>query len=301
MKAQQIAMIGLGKMGFNLALNLKRNGVDVFAFDTDEKLRNEIAKQNIITANSFKEICNKFAAQKIIWLMVPSGETVDKVIEELLPNLHPNDIIIDGGNSFYKDSIRRYNYLKEKQINFLDCGTSGGKEGALNGACTMIGGDENVYASIKNIFDNISVENGSLYVGKSGSGHFLKMIHNGIEYGMMQSIAEGFEVLQKSDYDIDFEKVATLFNNGSVIRGWLMELTQNAFAKDAQLESIKGVMHSSGEGKWTLETALGMGISTPVIALSVMMRYRSQMEDTFSGKIVAALRNEFGGHAVEKK
>lgn len=301
MAAQQIAMIGLGKMGFNLALNLQQNGLDVFAFDTDEQLRNEIAKQNIVTANSLKETCNKFAAQKIIWLMVPSGETVDKVIAELLPHLHPNDIIIDGGNSFYKDSIRRYNYLKEKEINFLDCGTSGGKEGALNGACTMIGGDENVYASIKNVFGKISVENGSLYVGKPGSGHFVKMIHNGIEYGMMQSIAEGFEVLQKSDYDIDFEKVATLFNNGSVIRGWLMELTQNAFAKDAQLESIKGVMHSSGEGKWTLETALDMGISTPVIALSVMMRYRSQMEDTFSGKIVAALRNEFGGHAVEKK
>ncbi|MDE3144680.1 MAG: decarboxylating 6-phosphogluconate dehydrogenase [Bacteroidota bacterium] len=301
MAAQQIAMIGLGKMGFNLALNLQQNGLDVFAFDTDEQLRNEIAKQNIITANSVKEICSKFAAQKIIWLMVPSGETVDKVIEEFLPHLHPNDIIIDGGNSFYKDSIRRYNYLKEKEINFLDCGTSGGKEGALNGACTMIGGDENVYASVKNIFDKISVENGSLYVGKPGSGHFVKMIHNGIEYGMMQSIAEGFEVLQKSDYDIDFEKVAKLFNHGSVIRGWLMELTQNAFAKDAQLESIKGVMHSSGEGKWTLETALDMGISTPVIALSVMMRYRSQMDDTFSGKIVAALRNEFGGHAVEKK
>ncbi len=301
MAAQQIAMIGLGKMGFNLALNLQQNGLDVFAFDTDEQLRNEIAKQNIVTANSLKETCNKFAAQKIIWLMVPSGETVDKVIAELLPHLHPNDIIIDGGNSFYKDSIRRYNYLKEKEINFLDCGTSGGKEGALNGACTMIGGDENVYASIKNVFGKISVENGSLYVGKPGSGHFVKMIHNGIEYGMMQSIAEGFEVLQKSDYDIDFEKVATLFNNGSVIRGWLMELTQNAFAKDAQLESIKGVMHSSGEGKWTLETALDMGISTPVIALSVMMRYRSQMEDTFSGKIVAALRNEFGGQAVEKK
>lgn len=301
MAAQQIAMIGLGKMGFNLSINLKQNGLDVFAFDTNKQLCNEIAKQNIVTANSLKELCSKFTAQKIIWLMVPSGDTVDKVIAELLSHLQPNDIIIDGGNSFYKDSIRRYNYLNEKQINFLDCGTSGGKEGALNGACTMIGGDENVYASVKNIFDKISVDKGSLYVGKPGSGHFVKMIHNGIEYGMMQSIAEGFEVLQKSDFDIDFEKVATLFNNGSVIRGWLMELTQNAFAKDAQLENIKGIMHSSGEGKWTLETALNMDIPTPVIALSVMMRYRSQTEDTFSGKIVAALRNEFGGHAVEKK
>jgi len=301
MAAQQIAMIGLGKMGFNLALNLKRNRLVVFAFDTNPELRKEIQKDGVDTADSLKEICDKFSAQRIIWLMVPSGEIVDTVIKELLPHLQENDIVIDGGNSFYKDSVRRYEYLKQKQIHFLDCGTSGGQDGALNGACTMIGGDKDVYQSIQNVFDKISVENGSLYAGKSGSGHFVKMIHNGIEYGMMQSIAEGFEVLQRSDYDVDFEKVAALFNHGSVIRGWLMELTQSAFSKDAKLDTIKGVMHSSGEGKWTMETALEMGIPTPVIALSVMMRYRSQTEDTFSGKIVAALRNEFGGHAVEKK
>lgn len=301
MAAQQIAMIGLGKMGFNLALNLKQKGLEVIAFDTNQQLRKEISKQEIITAESLKDTCSKFSLQKIIWLMVPSGETVDKVIEELLPYLQENDIIIDGGNSFYKDSVRRYAYLKQRKIHFLDCGTSGGQDGALNGACTMIGGDKDIYESIQNVFDKISVANGSLYAGKAGSGHFIKMIHNGIEYGMMQSIAEGFEVLQRSDYDADFEKVATLFNHGSVIRGWLMELTQSAFSKDAKLETIKGVMHSSGEGKWTMETALELGVPTPVIALSVMMRYRSQTEDTFSGKIVAALRNEFGGHAVEKK
>ncbi len=301
MAAQQIAMIGLGKMGFNLALNLKQKGLEVIAFDTNQQLRKEISKQEIITAESLKDTCSKFSLQKIIWLMVPSGETVDKVIEELLPYLQENDIIIDGGNSFYKDSVRRYAYLKQRKIHFLDCGTSGGQDAALNGACTMIGGDKDIYESIQNVFDKISVANGSLYAGKAGSGHFIKMIHNGIEYGMMQSIAEGFEVLQRSDYDADFEKVATLFNHGSVIRGWLMELTQSAFSKDAKLETIKGVMHSSGEGKWTMETALELGVPTPVIALSVMMRYRSQTEDTFSGKIVAALRNEFGGHAVEKK
>ena len=191
------------------------------------------------------------------------------MIEELLPYLQENDIIIDGGNSFYKDSVRRYAYLKQRKIHFLDCGTSGGRDGALNGACTMIGGDKDIYESIQNVFDKISVANGSLYAGKAGSGHFIKMIHNGIEYGMMQSIAEGFEVLQRSDYDVDFEKVATLFNHGSVIRGWLMELTQSAFSKDAKLETIKGVMHSSGEGKWTMETALELGVPTPVIALSV--------------------------------
>ena len=219
MAAQQIAMIGLGKMGFNLALNLKRNGLEVFAFDTNPQLRKEIQKDGIVTSDSLKEICDQFSAQRIIWLMVPSGEIVDTVIKELLLYLQENDIVIDGGNSFYKDSIRRYEYLKEAKINFLDCGTSGGQDGALNGACTMIGGDKNTYESIKEVFDKISVESGSLYAGKSGSGHFIKMIHNGIEYGMMQSIAEGFEVLQRSDYEVDFEKVATLFNHCSVIRG----------------------------------------------------------------------------------
>jgi 6-phosphogluconate dehydrogenase len=164
----------------------------------------------------------------------------------------------------------------------------------------MIGGDPAAYQVVKPLLDAISVEGGSLYTGPSGSGHFAKMIHNGIEYGMMQSIAEGFEVLQRSDYEYDFAALSHLFNNGSVIRGWLMELTENAFKKDPGLDAIKGVMHSSGEGKWTLDTALDLGVPTPVIALSLMMRYRSQMENTFSGKVVAALRNEFGGHAVVK-
>jgi len=296
MVTRQIAMIGLGKMGLNLVLNLKQNGFDVFGFDIDEYLRAEISNQNDFVANSIKDVCVKFSTQKIIWLMIPSGEAVDEVIEQLLPHLQQNDIIIDGGNSFYKDSIRRYEYLKKQNINFLDCGTSGGKEGALNGACTMIGGDKNVYESVKDVFDKISVENGSFYIGKSGSGHFVKMIHNGIEYGMMQSIAEGFEVLQKSELVSDFKKIATLFNNGSVIRGWLMELTQRAFEKDSILENTNSIMHSSGEGKWMTEAALDMGVPTPIIALSVMMRYRSQTQDTFSGKIVTALRNEFGGH-----
>ena len=164
----------------------------------------------------------------------------------------------------------------------------------------MVGGDKEVFDYVAEVFENISVPNGSLYTGASGSGHYTKMVHNGIEYGMMQSIAEGFEVFEHSEFDIDFEKTAKLFNHGSVVRSWLMELTENAFSKDPKLEGIKGVMHSSGEGKWTLEEALDLGVPTPVIALSIMMRYRSQMQDTFSGKVVAALRNEFGGHAVEK-
>jgi 6-phosphogluconate dehydrogenase len=191
--------------------------------------------------------------------------------------------------------------LQAKGIYFFDCGTSGGMEGARNGACTMIGGDAEVFKTIEPIFKDITVENGYLYAGRAGSGHFLKMVHNGIEYGMMQAIAEGFEILEKSPFDYDYEKVAKVWNNGSVIRSWLMELTENAFSKDAKLNGLKGVMHSSGEGKWTVETALDLQTAAPVIAMSLMMRYRSLEEDTFSGKVVAALRNEFGGHAVEKK
>lgn len=297
----QIGIVGLGKMGYNLALNLRNNGYEVVAQDVNETSVDKIGEEGgILGAYSLESLCDKLKGRKVIWLMVPSGEIVDGVIEELTEYLKPKDIIIDGGNSNFKDSVRRYNFLKEKQIEFLDCGTSGGTSGALNGACTMIGGDKLTFDYVEEVFKAISVENGYLYAGEAGSGHFVKMVHNGIEYGMMQAIAEGFELFEKSDYDLDFEAISKLFNHGSVVRGWLMELTENAFRKDAKLDAIKGIMHSSGEGKWTLETALDMGVATPVIALSLMMRYRSQQTDTFSGKVVAALRNEFGGHAVEK-
>jgi 6-phosphogluconate dehydrogenase len=296
----QIGIIGLGKMGFNLALNLNRNQYDVIAHDVNSTFVKNIAKEGIKTATTVEELCQQLQNRKVIWLMVPAGQIVDEVITSLIPFLNKNDIIIDGGNSNYKDSKRRYTQLKELGFDFLDCGTSGGTSGALNGACTMIGGDAAVFEYVSNVFQAISVPNGWLYTGEAGSGHFTKMVHNGIEYGMMQSIAEGFEVFEHSEYDINFEKTAKLFNHGSVVRSWLMELTENAFSKDPKLDSIKGIMHSSGEGKWTLETALDLGVPTPVIALSIMMRYRSQMQDTFSGKVVAALRNEFGGHAVEK-
>jgi len=296
----QIGIIGLGKMGFNLALNLKRNKYEVVAQDVNADFVSKIGDEGIETAYTVEELCKKLNNRRVIWLMVPAGEIVDAVITSLLPHLSKNDIIIDGGNSNYNDSKRRYLQLKELGIDFLDCGTSGGTSGALNGACTMIGGDADVFDYVAQVFKDISIENGYLYTGAAGSGHFTKMVHNGIEYGMMQSIAEGFEVFEHSEFDIDFQKTAKLFNHGSVVRGWLMELTESAFSKDARLDGIKGIMHSSGEGKWTLETALDLGVPTPVIALSIMMRYRSQMSDTFSGKVVAALRNEFGGHAVEK-
>jgi 6-phosphogluconate dehydrogenase len=234
-------------------------------------------------------------------MMIPAGKAVDQTIEALKKFLSPGDILIDGGNSFFKDSVRRAGELAALGIDYLDCGTSGGTEGALHGVCAMIGGKKEAFNYCEKLFKDIAVTDGCLYCGPSGSGHFVKMVHNGIEYGMMQAIAEGFEVMEKSDFKLNLKEVAKVWNHGSVVRSWLMELTENALSKDPHLDSIKGVMHSSGEGKWTLETAMENQIATPVIALSLIMRYRSLQEDTFSGKIVAALRNEFGGHAVEKK
>lgn len=294
-----IGLIGLGKMGFPLALNLMRNNFTVIAYDLDDVNRRKAAGANIVTTSSVQAVALHLPEPKVVWSMVPSGDATEAVILQLADSLSAGDIIIDGGNSNYKDSIRRYEFLKERGLHFLDCGTSGGTSGALNGACTMIGGDREIYDRCEAVFKAISLPDGSIYVGEAGSGHFVKMVHNGIEYGMMQSIAEGFELLKKSGYSMNYQEVASVWNHGSVIRGWLMELTENAFSKDADLGKIKGVMHSSGEGKWAVEAALDMQVPAPVLALSLMMRYRSLQENTFAGKVVAALRNEFGGHAVE--
>ncbi|MEW4209135.1 decarboxylating 6-phosphogluconate dehydrogenase [Priestia megaterium] len=298
----KIGLIGLGKMGYNLSLNLMDNHHEVVAYDVNKEAVEKLANEGATGAFTVEELVNELPhSPKVVWIMVPAGEVTENVITELKELLSEGDIIIDGGNSNYKESVRRAQDLQEKGIYFFDVGTSGGMEGARNGACTMIGGDAEVFRTIEPVFNDICVENGFMYAGKSGSGHFLKMVHNGVEYGMMQSIAEGFEVLEKSQFDFDYEAVARVWNNGSVVRSWLMELTENAFSKDPRLDSIKGVMQSSGEGKWTVETALDLQTATPVIALSLMMRYRSLEEDTFTGKVVAALRNEFGGHGVVNK
>lgn len=288
-------------MGYNLALNFKRNGHTVIAYDTSKPAMERIQAEGITTVTSVSELVQSLPGRRVIWIMVPAGGIVDILINNLDDFLRKGDILIDGGNSFFKDTQRRSRDLERIGIQLLDCGTSGGVSGALHGVCTMIGGSQEAYEYCKSLFDSMSVENGSLYCGKSGSGHFVKMIHNGIEYGMMQAIAEGFEVMNKFNNDFDLAAIAKVWNHGSVVRGWLMELSQRALEKDKNLESIKGIAHSSGEGKWTVETALEMGIPIPVITMSLLMRYRTQTEDTFSGKMVAALRNEFGGHAVEKK
>ncbi|MED1721335.1 phosphogluconate dehydrogenase (NAD(+)-dependent, decarboxylating) [Brevibacillus parabrevis] len=297
----KLAILGLGKMGYNLTLNLLSHRHEVVAYDVDKSRAEELSREGAIPAASVEDAVAKLDAPRVIWLMVPAGEIVDQLVDQLSAILAPGDIVIDGGNSHYKQSVERYERLKANGIHFLDAGTSGGMEGARHGACMMIGGDREAFAHIEPMIRDINVDKGYLYTGDAGSGHFLKMIHNGIEYGMMQAIGEGFEVLEKSQYNYDFAEVARVWANGSVIRGWLMDLTERAFRKDAKLDDIRGVMHSSGEGKWTLETALDLQAATPVIAMSLLMRYRSLDEDAFHGKVVAALRNEFGGHAVEKK
>ncbi|WP_264737854.1 phosphogluconate dehydrogenase (NAD(+)-dependent, decarboxylating) [Cytobacillus firmus] len=295
----KVGLVGLGKMGLNLGQNLIDNHHEVVAFDVNPSAVEEMQKYGAKGAASYKELIESLEHPRIVWIMVPHS-VVDSVLDEIKPFLSEEDIVIEAGNSHYKESIRRYDQFRELGVRFMDAGTSGGMEGARNGACYMIGGDPEAWEVVEPIFKDTAVENGFLYAGKAGSGHFLKMVHNGIEYAMMAAIGEGFDVLEKSQFDYDYEKVARVWNNGSVIRSWLMELTENAFSKYPHLDEIKGIMHSSGEGKWTVEEALDLQTATPVIAMSLLMRYRSLENDTFTGKVVAALRNEFGGHAVEK-
>jgi len=284
----QIGLMGLGKMGYNLALNMKEHDHQVVVFNRSKDKVDQAVKDGLKGAYSFAELVEQLPSRKAIWLMLPAGNPVDDAIKQLIPLLKKDDIIIDGGNSNYKDTIRRAEYLQGLGLSFVDIGTSGGIEGARNGACAMIGAEAEVFQYLEPLLRDICVEKGYIHAGQYGAGHFVKMVHNGIEYGMMQAIGEGFEVLQSCRYDLDLREVARVFNHGSVIRSW-------------QLESIKGVMHSSGEGLWTLQEALELRVPVPVIADSVFMRYRSLQEDTFSGKVVAALRNQFGGHAVERR
>ena len=301
MAREKIGIIGLGKMGLNIALNSVSKNHEVVGYDESEEARINASENNILVKNTLEDLLKELPDKKVIWVMVPSGNPTENVVNDLIIKLKKDDIIIDAGNSFYKDSIRRAKLAASNGIKYLDVGTSGGISGAKNGACLMIGGDEDSYKYLQKFFEDISWDSGCLYTGESGSGHFLKMVHNGIEYGMMQSIAEGFDILEKSDFNYNLEKVAENWNNGSVIRSWLIELAKEEFKKDPQLQKIKGVVDTSGEAKWTVETALDMEVAIPVITLSLMMRNKSKDTDNFSGKVLSALRNGFGGHSIEYK
>lgn len=297
----QIGLIGLGRMGYNLALNMRDHGHEVVAYNRSSAKVDEAIKDGMTGAYSLEELVSKLNGRRVIWMMVPNGQPTQDMIDQLLPLLNQRDILIDGGNSNFNDTLRRYEEIKALGIDFVDAGTSGGIEGARNGACSMVGAEDEVFTYIEPLFRDICTQDGYLHCGRVGSGHYVKMVHNGIEYGMMQAIGEGFEIYQKSQFDLDYYKIAKVFNHGSVIRGWLMELTESAFSKSPELSEIKDVIGSNGEGLWTVEEALKLKVPVPVIAGSLFVRSRSEQEESFSGKVVAALRNEFGGHAVEKK
>lgn len=297
---KKVGLIGLGRMGYNLAKNMLDHDTIVHAYDkvvTDEVKQDKQIK----LFENLKELVASLAKPRTIWLMVPAGEITDNVINELTNYLDKEDILIDGGNSNFNDTLRRYASLKEKQINFIDCGTSGGTEGARHGASLMVGGEESIVKSIEWLFKDLATENGYAYMGKPGSGHFVKMVHNGIEYGMMQAIGEGFELLEKSEFKLDYKEVSKVWAHGSIIQGLLMDTAYSAFKKDERLENILGRVDDSGEGQWMVEAALKYKASIPVIANSLFARYKSRDEDHFSEKIVAAMRFEFGQHKVYKK
>ncbi|ABL66156.1 phosphogluconate dehydrogenase (NAD(+)-dependent, decarboxylating) [Chlorobium phaeobacteroides] len=292
-------LIGLGKMGLNMVENLLDHRRKVAVFDLSPEAVAAAVEKGAVAAESPDTLAGMLQRPRIIWMMVPAGRPVDTVLELMIPRLEPGDVIIDGGNSRYTDSERRAKLLEQQGIFFLDAGTSGGLDGARYGACVMVGGAKEAYDLVEPLLRDMCVEKGYGYMGRSGSGHFVKMVHNGIEYGMMQAIGEGFDLLESSGYDLDPEVVAGVWANGSVIRGWLMELAEQAFSKDRKLGYLKGEIADSGEGRWTVEAALEQNVSIPVIAGALFRRYRSRSEENFSDKVVAALRHEFGGHGFK--
>jgi 6-phosphogluconate dehydrogenase len=288
-------------MGANMTERLLRDRHQVIAYDRNPDAVKEVQQKGAVGVGSLEELVEKLTAPRAIWIMVPAGDPVTETIGELVPQLARGDVLIDGGNAHYVDSIRRAEELKRKGIHFLDAGTSGGIWGLTVGYCLMIGGEEAVFKRLEPIFKTLAPENGYAYVGPSGAGHFVKMIHNGIEYGLMQAYGEGFELLKASGFSLDLAKIAQLWNHGSVIRSWLLELAASAMEKDPGLASIRGYVEDTGEGRWTVLEALEKNVPAPVITLSLLARARSRQEESFSAKVVAALRREFGGHAVKPK
>ncbi len=298
----KIGFIGLGKMGANMVERLIRGGHEVIAYDRDGGAIKAAAQLGAKGATSIASAAGLLAHPRIVWIMVPAGPITANVIDELSGSLEAGDIMIDGGNSYYADTIQRADALRKKGIRFLDAGTSGGIWGLKEGYCLMVGGEEEAFKIVEPVFRSLAPEHGYAYMGKNGSGHFVKMIHNGIEYAMLQAYGEGFEILNaKKEFDLDLRKISLLWNRGSVVRSWILQLCGDALEKDPGLESIRGYVEDSGEGRWTVFEAIQENVPAPVITLSLLQRIASRQEGSFSAKLIAALRNEFGGHAVRKK
>jgi len=297
----QLAMIGLGRMGGNMTERLMRDKHQVVVFDRSPEAIQKYVTLGAVGASSPADIVAKLEAPRVAWIMVPAGKPVDDTIAALLPGLSKGDVIIDGGNSNFHDSMRRAAELAPKGIHFVDSGTSGGIWGLENGYCLMIGASDEAFALCEPIFKSLAPPDGYGHMGPPGSGHYVKMIHNGVEYGMLQAYAEGYEILHASkDFKLDLHQIAKVWNQGSVVRSWLNELAELAFAHDPNLDQLKGFVEDSGEGRWTVQEAIDLDVPAPVITLSLLARLRSRQTDSFSAKVIAALRNEFGGHAVKK-
>lgn len=297
----QIGFVGLGKMGLNMVRRLLIDEThELVVFNKTKEPVAEAVKYGAARAGSLKDLTEKLNGPRTIWLMIPSGKPVDETIKELTPLLSKGDCIIDGGNSNYKDSVRRGKALAKLGIDFLDAGTSGGVWGLTEGYCLMVGGAAGAFKARESIFKTLAPENGYEYMGESGAGHYVKMVHNGIEYGLMQSYAEGFSLLESSEYKLNLEKISAVWKHGSVIRSWLLELAEKAFSEDGSLEDIKPYVADSGEGRWTVIDGLEKNISIPVITLSLLYRLRSREDNPFAARLLAALRDQFGGHGFKK-
>ncbi len=299
----ELGMIGLGRMGGNMARRLLKGGHRVIVYDPAPEAVQALVEQGAVGTTSIAELTSRLGAPRAVWLMVPAGEPTEKTIIEAATHLSAGDCLIDGGNSYYKDSMRRAAMLVEKDLVFLDVGTSGGIWGLEEGYCLMIGGELTAFKKLEPIFQTLAPapDKGYGYVGPSGAGHFVKMVHNGVEYGLMEAYAEGFELMQaKQEFGLDLEKIAGIWRDGSVVRSWLLDLVAAALGEDAELENIQAYVEDSGEGRWAAQESVELAVPAPVIVQSLQARFRSRQEQPFGAKLLAALRKQFGGHAVKK-
>ena len=298
----RLAMIGLGRMGGNMVQRLLQGGHEVIVYDASADTVNAQVAKGAKGAKDLADVARQLAPRRIVWVMVPEGAPVESSIEQLVPHLARGDIVIDGGNSNFRDSLRRVKALKAKGIEFVDVGTSGGVWGLKHGYCLMIGASTPAFQHCEPIFRTLAPPDGYARVGPPGAGHYVKMVHNGIEYGLLEAYAEGYEILHASqDFKLHLGQIAKLWNHGSVVRSWLNELAERAFSHDEQLAAIRGYVEDSGEGRWTVEEAMRLDVPAPVITLALLARFRSRQEESFGAKVIAALRNEFGGHPVRTK
>jgi len=288
----QLGMVGLGRMGGNMAKRLRRGGHEVIGYTR---------RRAVSDVGSLSELVGGLSAPRTVWLMIPAGAPTEQTIQELAGLLQAGDLIVDGGNSNFRDSMRRGAELEKRGLLFVDAGTSGGIWGLEVGYCLMVGGSEEGFRRIEPALKTLAPEDGYAHVGPVGAGHFTKMVHNGIEYAMLQAYAEGFEILEASQFNLDLQRIASLWNHGSVVRSWLLELAERAFARDPDLSQIRGYVEDSGEGRWTVFEAINEDVAAPTIAASLFARFVSRQDDSFAMRVIAALRNEFGGHAVKEK